>query len=154
MPKASDSASIKIFQSSPFVICHIIWNDSEHTTRNDFILFVWPQNDSPVGCFGWTNTYQRQENVWIATEYYQDEKQLKRKTYGITWGENFMLINGLKALIKPRTVASLTATTTTITTTTTTEKKQQNRNEKACKKRTCKAKRNKMKKIKWQSAIK
>lgn len=60
-----------------------------------------------------------------------------------------MLINGLKALIKPRTVASLTATTTTITTTTTTtEKKQQNRNEKACKKRTCKTKRNKMKKIK------
>lgn len=58
-----------------------------------------------------------------------------------------MLINGLKAFIKPRTVASLTATTTTITTTTT-EKKQQNRNEKACKKRTCKAKRNKMKKIK------
>lgn len=59
-----------------------------------------------------------------------------------------MLINGLKAFIKPRTVASLTATTTTITTTTTTEKKQQNRNEKACKKRTCKTKRNKMKKIK------
>lgn len=58
-----------------------------------------------------------------------------------------MLINGLKALIKPGTVASLTATTTTITTTTT-EKKQQNRNEKASKKRTCKAKRNKMKKIK------